>query len=126
MARKTKTGVWPWLIGGTVGISTLWWLAKPAQAKSLAAADTCALVESLRQHLNAGGNFGSKSRPSPEVAEVQRALQVADDGVVGPITRDVADATCNVGLPARREDAPRNPPDDGRETAREPRPRSTS
>lgn len=102
MARKTRTSIWPWLIGGTVGISTLWWLAKPAQAKSLIVADTCALVESLQQYLTAGGNFGSKTHQSPEVAEVQRALQLADDGILGPITRDIAEDTCSIMLPMRR------------------------
>jgi hypothetical protein len=52
--------------------------------------DPAIAAQALRTHVEAGGNFGTGAQPSPEVAAIQRVLQVADDGIVGPNTRAAA------------------------------------
>jgi hypothetical protein len=64
------------------------------------AEDPTAAAQQMRDYLVGGGNFGTRNRPSSEVAAAQRVLQVADDGIVGPNTRAAA-LKYNVRLPRR-------------------------
>ncbi len=109
---KSK-GLWLALGLGVVG----WFVLKPSSVKARTAEELLAeggedptqLVTGLDAYLRSGGNFGSKTNPSERVAAVQRALQVADDGVMGPDTRAAA-RKYGVELPIRpgapRTDAP--------------------
>ena len=52
--------------------------------------DPEAAAQALAAYLIGGGKFGTRDFPSAKVAEAQRVLMVADDGIVGPITRSAA------------------------------------
>ena len=59
-----------------------------------------AAAQALADYLRGGGQFGTKARPSPEVAKAQTIFGLRPDGVVGPATRNAA-RTAGVVLPLR-------------------------
>lgn len=89
---------WLWALGLTGAAAA--YLAFAPQARTATPEDPAAAVERLRRYLASGGSFGTADQPSIEVAKAQRVLQLADDGVVGPATRDAA-ADYAVMLPGR-------------------------
>jgi hypothetical protein len=70
-----------------VGGALLLLSARKTQAQGVSAQKA---ARDLQVYLRGGGNFGWKGAPSPQVAVAQKALQVADDGIVGPVTRAAA------------------------------------
>lgn len=72
-------------VGGGLGLYFL--VLRPRKAQAMRGEDPRPLLRNLKAYLEGGGNFGWAGNRSPQVAEAQRAVQVVDDGIVGPITR---------------------------------------
>jgi hypothetical protein len=67
--------------------------------------DPKSAAQALQKYLVGGGKFGTAQYPSEVVANAQRVLQVADDGILGPQTRAAA-RKYGVVLPPRPGRAP--------------------
>jgi hypothetical protein len=76
--------------------------AQPSAAASTTPADKAEAAEDLIEYLSSpGANFGTKSKPSAQVRDAQKAMGLTADGIYGPKTAARIEALTDKRAPAR-------------------------